>query len=293
MTSAPGRGSLLRQGILLIGLLLAAAVVAPRAWCQDVSPKTDEATFQAAELNLLRATLKQRNKEVETLKAENAKLADRVGQLEELCRKAGIDLPPSGTASPAPSPAAAKAADPKAQTPPTTITIDGKEIALPPMDLTRPSSQTKPYKPEEDERYLSSPRKGGTTGRVYQAPPPKTIAENRKEWQETIPKMAVGEFGKIAGRSYFGFKILQILGPIDMIIEMNELPGAQQLRIYGLTTKGFTDDQQISVDDPIAIIDTWTYKTAFGGSRTILLAVPLEWVKHGRPGKSAGASGTK
>ena len=160
------------------------------------------------------------------------------------------------------------------------IKIDGKWIKLPKFDLTRPSSQTQPYSPEEVKT-------GGSYGSYYL---PNSVWRNLKTWEETLPALQVGEFGKI-----FYCHIVQIRGPEDMIVEiglggLGRLPfyvpdWGTLLRLYGFSTEGLTDETNIVLDDAIAIIGTWTHITAGNTNRTILLAVPLERLKRGPEAK--------
>jgi cell division protein FtsB len=95
---------------LAIGMfVLALGVCAARA--AEGQDPANELRLLRAENTLLKASLAQRNKEVEALKAEIAKLSEQVRQLQELCRNAGIALP-QPTAEPVATPPEA----PKAET---------------------------------------------------------------------------------------------------------------------------------------------------------------------------------
>ena len=175
------------------------------------------------------------------------------------------------------------------------IEIDGKWVRLPSFDLTRPSSQTQPYSPQKAEEV-----KKGWLRPGYGYDFPKSVWRNRKTWEETLPALQVGEFGKI-----FQCYTVQILGPEDMIVKVG-LDGLGRLprydpkgeialvpvfnrltpvRLHGFSTQGLTDRTGIVLDDAIAIIGTWTHITAGEGDRTILLAVPLESLKRGSGAK--------
>jgi hypothetical protein len=84
------------------------ALLSPPAMGQDVPDA------RQAELTMLRSALKSRADEIAQLKAENAKLAEQVKRLVELCAKAGIALT---DAAPATAPAAKPPATPPATAP--------------------------------------------------------------------------------------------------------------------------------------------------------------------------------
>jgi hypothetical protein len=263
---------------------------APTVSAEDVQRRLE------AENKVLRETIR---RQAEELKALRVQLESLRGKFQALTEKLSR-MPPDpnertgeNTSAPAPAPANTQATDPSANRGDpvrATITIDGKEIALPPMDLTRPSSQmgSSPFK-KDDKKSL-------------------------KSWQETIPRLGVGEFGKIYsfprqnGEPPYGCQVVQILGPEDMTIEIKKRigpgpqgwgmydvsEGLQRIRLHGMSTKNLVDDQKIALDDAIAIIGTWSYGSALSGAaRTILLAVPLEWVKHGQPKATAAANKDK
>lgn len=78
---------LVPAGVMVAAVLLAAEAVRPG------QANEDEAVRLQAENKILRSELDRRNKEIDALKAEAAKLADQVKQLRELCEKAGIAPP--------------------------------------------------------------------------------------------------------------------------------------------------------------------------------------------------------
>jgi hypothetical protein len=168
------------------------------------------------------------------------------------------------------------------------IKVDGNWLRLPKFDLTRPSSQKQPYSPQEvRQAWLRGLQTGNSYG-CYDFP--SSVWRDSKTWQETLPALEVGEFGKI-----FKCNILQILGPEDMIVQVG-LDGLGRLpfyvlnrftllRLHGFSTEGLTDRTNIVLDDAIAIIGTCKYITADNTNRTILLAVPLERLKRGSGAK--------
>ncbi|MGB3086559.1 MAG: trypsin-like peptidase domain-containing protein [Phycisphaerae bacterium] len=172
------------------------------------------------------------------------------------------------------------------------IKIDDKWIRLPEFDLTRPSSQTQPYLPEK-QKVEAAWFRASKTGNHYgcyifiDSPDVPSVWRNLKTWEETLPALQVGEFGKI-----FKCYTVQIRGPEDMIVRVG-LSGLGRwrvgvpdplwnrlVRLHGFSTEGLTDGMKNVLDDAIAIIGTWTYITADNTNRTILLAVPLERVKR-------------
>jgi len=234
--------------------------------------------------------------EIQRLRAENAvlrKTIHRLGrELEEArteitrLRKAKAEDAPAEAKTEKAMPEKAMTVKPKEQVSlPTAIKIDDRWIMLPKFDMSRPSSQTKPFTPEK--RYYYRQRNGVIVTALDRSLwPPGAVditrqhnAKRRKQWEDTMPRFAVGEFGKI-----LGYEIVQIIGDEDMIVEIGladpgwtciGVPNCFELvRLCGFSTKGLTDGKRATLDDPIAIIDTWRYST-----RTIFLAVPLERIK--------------
>lgn len=173
------------------------------------------------------------------------------------------------------------------------LRIDNTWVKLPYLDLTRPSSQTAPFRPTEGGRHYRL--KGGQT--VWTSDPKRrppgavditaeVLTEKRRKWEETMPTLGVGEFGKVNG-----FKVVQVVGPVDMIVEIGlddlgwtriGVPDRFQLvRLHGFSTKGIVDNTRVSVKEAIVVVDTWAYTTVAGGRKTILRAVSVGMVKDG------------
>jgi hypothetical protein len=85
-------------------------------------------------------------------------------------------------------------------------------------------------------------------------------------------------------------EIIQILGPEEMLISWKPIPSnttmkSRIIRIKGYSTKGLTDGVKwpnvISKDSEIAIIGTWAYTTTAGGRKTVLTAIPLDFIRKG------------
>lgn len=115
---------------------------------------------------------------------------------------------------------------------------------------------------------------------------------------------AVGDYGKPRG-----VKIIQVLGPYEMIVEYYTMHGGpgwassaeQLIRLKGYSTRGLVDGDSWTarkwmgelskvvyestgtqrITPEIAIIGTWTYTTAVGTQKTIFTAVPLDFIRHG------------
>jgi len=94
------------------------------------------------------------------------------------------------------------------------VNVDGKWIELPKLDITRPSSQKGVYKP--DRGYYNFRLKNGTMmGTTDPSRKPagavnvtaEVNAKERREWEERMPALRVGEFGQVCSA-----KVFQVLG---------------------------------------------------------------------------------
>lgn len=94
--------------------------------------------------------------------------------------------------------------------------------------------------------------------------------EIHNPYQE-LSVLKIGQFGIPVG----SYKVDDIVGAMDMTLTARSWD--KSIRIHGVSTKGLTDDSKGNFEGlpPIAIIGTHTYTTVLGGSRTILLAVPI------------------
>ena len=95
----------------------------------------------------------------------------------------------------------------------------------------------------------------------------------REQVSESIPRVAVGEHGKLSG-----LRVVQILGPTDMIVATWS---DTWIRLTGVNTTGLTDGCGVELDGPVGIIGTWRYTTVLGSGRTILLAAPVRLLQQG------------
>jgi len=116
-----------------------------------------------------------------------------------------------------------------------------------------------------------------------------------KDSNSDISEWTVGEYGRGYWSTMWvalpGFKIFQILGPDEMLIEYYNSVGATQTklaRFKGWSTKNLIDgewwnnnkkDVFGSVD--VAIVGTYRYTAVFGTTKTILDVVPLELFRKG------------
>jgi len=107
------------------------------------------------------------------------------------------------------------------------------------------------------------------------------------------PKEKVGTAPSLLAPGYY-FKvayseIIQVLGPDEMLISWKLIPSdhtmrSSIIRIKGYSTSGLTDGirwpNAISENSDIAIIGTWTYTTTTGARKTVLTAIPLDFIRR-------------
>lgn len=151
------------------------------------------------------------------------------------------------------------------------IRLDDRWLELPFLDLSQPSSQTRPFDPPKEP---------------YHQLPERVVSQRRREWKERLPRIAVGEHGKI-----LGFEVIQILGPRDVIVQIGledlgwTLIGVpdryEWVRLTGVGTAGLVDGRRATIDEPIAVIGTWAYTTTLGAKKTIFLAAPVDLLQRG------------
>lgn len=156
--------------------------------------------------------------------------------------------------------------------------IDNSWIKLPEMDLSKPSSQTKPFR----EFHLDLKRSMDENKRQ------KREWEKEKEaYEQSIDSYAIGKFGKEFGGARWP-RVIQILDSDDMIVEVrywkNGAVVIDQLWLHGFNTAGLAEDAIIQLGK-IAIIGTKTYITMFNVLNTLLLAVPMEQLQRGLSNK--------
>lgn len=274
------KGSAEEKGDVMIrgqhfGMVLAVACLSVTTLGQQPTTQlVDESTLLRTELNLLRSKLDESGNLIENLRAENAALSDQVRQLQDACKKAGIDLP--STTSSKSVVAMQPVALPDAKTRALYnkykckyALIDGKYVRLPDFDL----------------RYQNS-RKGAPF-------PPRRMSINkqlqdalRKTWPVELPTLGVGEFGQITDP-----KVFQILGPDEMLVtEVGDFGQQEEVvRLKGWSTEGLVDGARLNWrrnppskgGTSIAIIGTWQYANTIGAARTIFNAIPVEQVRAG------------
>lgn len=163
------------------------------------------------------------------------------------------------------------------------LRVDDGWMELPGLDFSNPSSQSRPFVPPK-ERYYELP--GGSTMATSdpsRAPrgardiTQRVISDKRREWDERLPRIAVGEHGKI-----IGFEIIQVLGKSDAIVQIGLVPDRYEwIRLTGVQTTGLVDGRRATFEEPIAIVGTWDYTTTLGARKTIFLAAPVQALQRG------------
>jgi hypothetical protein len=163
--------------------------------------------------------------------------------------------------------------------------INDEWIKLPDMDLSKNSSQTRPFVPRSNEYYYRT--KSGIVCVGKRSDRPKNSKEitaevneqKQEEYESTLPTFGVGEFGILKNR----VTIRQIIGPHDMICEI-AMPGRLEdfnIWIHGFSTEGCFDNAVLKSEIAIAFVGSKAYTSVLGAQKTLLLAVPLEKVKRG------------
>ncbi|HUU84582.1 MAG TPA: hypothetical protein VM243_13875 [Phycisphaerae bacterium] len=172
------------------------------------------------------------------------------------------------------------------------IRVDNRWFELPLLDLSEPSSQTRPFVPPKERYYELSGGSTMATSDARRAPrgakdiTQRVISQRRREWEERLPRIAVGEHGKT-----IGFEVIQVLGQSDGIVQIGledlgwTLSGVpdryEWVRLTGVQMTGLVDGRHATLDEPIAVIGTWDYTTTLGARKTIFLAVPVEVLQRG------------
>lgn len=172
------------------------------------------------------------------------------------------------------------------------LNIDEEFVELSYFDLGKPSSwggihpvnDRKYYRLREGTTMSTSDPKRRPRGAVDITD--EVVAKKRAERELLLPKIEVGQFGKIKS-----CRVIQVLGDNDMIVEIGYddlgwtrigVPDEfKAVRVIGLSTQGVVDDRKYNYDSPIAIIDTWDYTTVLGAKRTIYRAVAVDMINVG------------
>ena len=176
------------------------------------------------------------------------------------------------------------------------IRIDGQWHKLPDFDLTRPSSQDRPFDPGNN-RYFRGPN-GTTMSTTYPARRPpgwrdvtrEVNQQKQKEWEEQIPRFKVGEFGVIPS-DYNTVRVRQVAGKRALLVEIDRMGTTNDIDMWldGFDTEGLTDGVAMKGPLAIAIVGSKTYTTVLGANKTVLLAVPLNVVRRGLSDKEIEA----
>lgn len=133
------------------------------------------------------------------------------------------------------------------------LRVEDKWIGVPYFDFSHVSSQDRPF---VAPKWLT-----------------KQEADiQRREWEEQLPRIAVGEHGKLPV-----CELIQVLGEKDVIIEAR----GEWIRLTGCETKHLADGRALTVRLPVAIVGTWSYTTITGARRTIFLAAPVPLLQKG------------
>ena len=172
------------------------------------------------------------------------------------------------------------------------LRVDDRWVELPFSDFSAPSSQTRPFVPPKGRDYELPGRSTMWTSDPSRRPQGakditrRVVAQKRREWEERMPRIAVGEHGKI-----LGFEVIQVLGPHDVIVQVGfedlgyTLTGVpdrfEWLRLTGIDTTGLVDGRRAKLEEPIAIIGTWRYTTVLGARNTVFLAAPVPTLQRG------------
>lgn len=154
--------------------------------------------------------------------------------------------------------------------------VDDVWIELPVWDFSNPSSETRPFVPSY--RHYKLPGGGLMATRGKRPRGAKDITQRvtsqmRREWQEGLPRIAVGEYGKISAL----IEVIQVLGSNDAIVQLED----KWLRLIDIKTADLVDEERRFLVWPIAIIGTWAYTTTSGAKKTIFLASPVSTLQSG------------
>ncbi|MGD0900381.1 MAG: hypothetical protein ABR915_21320 [Thermoguttaceae bacterium] len=86
---------------------------------------------------------------------------------------------------------------------------------------------------------------------------------------------SVGDYGRAAVRKA---TIVQIVGKTQMLVRLLQIRDdhAATIMLSGFSTEGLTDDSDVDISQPIQITGTTTYNTVIGGTKTVLVAKPLD-----------------
>lgn len=111
------------------------------------------------------------------------------------------------------------------------------------------------------------------------------VAGDAKNYMQDLPSLEVGSYGRLA----FAGRVVQVVGPEDVLLEMPEIGGRgvgfnTVIRLTGAPTGGFVDGAYApDCGERIVIIGTTTYANASGSSTTVSQAVPMSVVRMGIP----------
>lgn len=91
-----------------------------------------------------------------------------------------------------------------------------------------------------------------------------------------MKSLKVGETGTVDS-----CRVFQVLKDGTFIATLAVDGEEREARMLGVSTDGLVDGKYIQLPNPIGILQTWTYDTAAGSSRTIFLAASLTAIRRG------------